>query len=129
MAKNVYKDISLNFQPVPQTGDVSSVSDVNSIIQSIKSLILSRPNERLFQERVFSELFQSLFEIDSPFTRSNIETSIINVIKNYEPRATVLSVVAKVPLNNNNAYKVTIVFVTKLVQNAVTFDFLLQRVR
>lgn len=123
-----YKDIQLSFASVPSTGDVSILSDERSVTQSIKNLILTRAYERLFQENIKSQVFSSLFELNTPITRNTIEQSIINVITNFEPRAIVLSVVVDATINENE-YKVTITYILKTTARQVTFDFILLRVR
>lgn len=123
-----YKDIDLTLSSVPSTGDVSVYTDERAITQSIKNLVLTRPYERLFQENIRSQVYSSLFELNTPITRNAIEQSVINVITNYEPRAIVLSVVAT-NSPDENGYKLTITYIVRTTTRQVTFDFILYRVR
>ena len=107
MTKRLYSDIDLKFVAQPGTKDVSMSYDSQSVIRSIRNLILTRPTERLFQPELSSQIDFLLFEPINALTGSLIEKEIERIIVNWEPRATIasLSVTARPDLN---AYSVSL---------------------
>lgn len=124
----LYQDFSLNFAPVPGNKDISVVQNEAAIIQSLKNLIMTQPYERLHQERIFSNVYSSLFDLATPITGMMIKNSIIEVAKNFEPRAIILNVDVQ-SKRDLNAFLVSITFMAKTSQKQVTFDQILSRVR
>ena len=86
-----FADINITFSKNRFTDDCSKVSNENSIKQSIKNLVLTRPGEKLFQSNVGSGVYQRLFEQLDPFTLDTIQGDIINTINQYESRVQLLS--------------------------------------
>ncbi len=81
-----FKDFNLNFKPHPVTEDLQVVKDSADIKQSIKSLLLTRRGERLFNSDLGTGLSDLLFEPLDFGTASIIRDEIFNVIDNYESR-------------------------------------------
>lgn len=81
-----FKDISLTFNPSPINGDLTTISDERAINNSIKNLILIRPNEVPFQRDIGSNVTALLFEFNDSATAEVIEEEIIRTIKFNEPR-------------------------------------------
>ena len=81
-----FKDISLTFNPNPMNGDLTTISDDRAINNSIKNLILIRPNEVPFQRDIGSNVTALLFEFNDDATAEIIEQEIIRTIKFNEPR-------------------------------------------
>ena len=82
----IFKDFNLNFKPHPVTEDLQVVKDSADIKQSIKSLLLTRRGERLFNSDLGTGLSDLLFEPLDFGTASIIRDEIFNVIDNYESR-------------------------------------------
>jgi phage baseplate assembly protein W len=101
--KNIYSDIDLTFIPNPVTGDVSLSYDEQAVIRSIRNLLLTNFYERPFQPKLGSNLNAFLFENTSAITSSALEKEISAVIRNYEPRATINSLVVTA-LEDLNAF-------------------------
>ena len=57
-----FKDFNINFKPHPVTEDLQVVKDSADIKQSIKSLLLTRKGERLFNSDLGTALADLLFE-------------------------------------------------------------------
>jgi len=81
-----FKDFNLNFKPHPVTEDLQVVKDSADIKQSIKSLLLTRKGERLFNSDLGTGLSDLLFEPLDFGTAAVIRDEIFSVINNYEGR-------------------------------------------
>ena len=99
-----FSDIDLNFIPHPVTGDIVKKYDESAIKASIRNLVLTSNYERPFHSEIGSQLRNLLFEPMSPITIQLIQNTIGQTIKNFEPRAILLSVVANYSPNNNSVY-------------------------
>ena len=107
MAK--YTDIDLNFSRNPKTNDVSILRDDTAIKAAVKNLVLTDMGERPFNPTLGSSIRGLLFEPASPIIASELEARIRTVLRNFEPRITILAVevVAKI---DRNEFAVTIGF-------------------
>ena len=87
--KKIYADLDLTFTRNPGTGDVSMSYDEQSVIRSVRNLLMTNFYERPFQPTLGSNLNAFLFEQISAITASSIETEIKNVVNNFEPRVSI----------------------------------------
>ena len=99
-----FSDIDLNFIPHPVTGDIVKKYDESAIKASIRNLVLTSNYERPFHSEIGCQLRNLLFEPMSPITTQLIQNTIGQTIKNFEPRAILLSVVANYSPDNNSVY-------------------------
>ena len=81
-----FKDFNINFKPHPVTEDLQVVKDSADIKQSIKSLLLTRKGERLFNSDLGTALADLLFEPLDFGTAAIIRDEIYEVITTYEQR-------------------------------------------
>jgi phage baseplate assembly protein W len=105
----LYKDLDLSFEPNPVTGDVSKKVDVNAVKQSMRILMLTNFYERPFAPKKAANLRGILFENISSLRAASLETIILNLFENYEPRVKI----QKIQVNanyDNNRYDVNITF-------------------
>ena len=102
--------------------------DTQAVIRSIRNLLLTRHYERPFNPDLGSNIDAMLFEMVSPLSATSLEKEIQNVIENYEPRATVDSIVVSAQ-PDNNAYNVTITFYIENATLPTTVTLLLERNR
>lgn len=123
-----YKDFYNSFDVHPVRGDLYVLQDEEAVKNSIKNLIFTNRGERFFQPLLGSDIRRTLFENISPETTFLIETYIENTIRNYEPRAKLISVYV-VPTIDENAYDVTITFSIINNPNPISLNVLLTRVR
>jgi len=90
--KKIFSDIDLDFTPNPFTKDISIKYDEDSVKRSIRNLILTGKNERLFQPEIYSGikelLFQNFGSVQIVTLRSRLEEMLIIS----EPRITEVSV-------------------------------------
>lgn len=126
--KEIYSDFLTNFNAHPNTGALLKRSDEEAVKRSIRNLMLTDTGERLFRPDLGSNVRRYLFENASEVTKNGLKESIINTIKNYEPRANVVDVVVKLS-NDEHSYMIDIYF--NIINNptVVVFNVQLDRVR
>ena len=96
-----WSDLDLDFNAHPVTKDISTKTDVESVKRSIRNLILTNKYERPFQPQIDGGVTRHLFELATPLTYSDIESTIKNTVSNFEPRAEVISVDVSGDLDKN----------------------------
>lgn len=107
-----FKDFNLNFKPHPVTEDLQVVKDSADIKQSIKSLLLTRRGERLFNSDLGTGLSDLLFEPLDFGTASIIRDEIFTVIDNYESRVEIITL--NVDTNfEDNGYDIELEYVIR----------------
>jgi phage baseplate assembly protein W len=104
-----FVDIDLTFSSNPITGDVAMKVDAAAVKQSVIMLVMTQPYEVPFHPEVSCQASGMLFELDSPFTRSIIESTIVQVLAKFEPRIQLISVKAT-PSTDNTSWKIVIVY-------------------
>jgi len=126
--QKIYSDIDFTFTKRPVVGDVALSYDSQAVIRSIRNLLLTRHFERPFNPQLGSNLDALLFEPASPITAALLENEIKTTIKNYEPRATLQSVLVDA-LPDQNAFNVTLSFYIENATLPTTVTLLLERNR
>ena len=126
--QKIYSDIDFTFTKKPVTGDVALSYDQQSVVRSIRNLLLTNHYDRPFQPDLGSNVNSILFEPMSTLTASSLQTAVSTVINNYEPRA-ILKGVLVTPLPDKNAYSVSITFYIENATQATTATILLERNR
>jgi phage baseplate assembly protein W len=107
-----FKDFNLNFKPHPVTEDLQVVKDGADIKQSIKSLLLTRRGERLFNSDLGTGLSDLLFEPLDFGTAALIRDEIYEVIGTYESRIDILEL--NVDINfEDNGYDIALEYVIR----------------
>jgi phage baseplate assembly protein W len=124
----LYSDFLTNFNVHPDSKQLMTVKDEVAVMRSIKSLLLTNKYERLFQPSLGSNLRNFLFEDISRQTQASIQNAIRETIRNHEPRANIIDVIAT-GYPDQNGYVVTIIFYLRSIENAVTLNIPLIRVR
>ena len=104
-----YADLSFDFTANPQTGDVATVRDDVSVKRGIKNILLTAPNERLFQPEIGSGIKEMLFEPMTPLTEQRLSDACREAIEAWETRASVINI-AVIPEEEYNRYRVAIKF-------------------
>ena len=105
-----FTDIDFGFNMNPATNDVAKKNDDEAIKQSLMNLVLTKKYERPFQSELFSQLYDLLFEHFTVSTKSAIQIVVSNVVKNFEPRVKLQSVVVNEDMVHN-ALDVTLYYV------------------
>ncbi len=110
------------------TGAVTRKTDRDAVRQSVKSLVLTNFYERPFKPDIGCSIRNYLFELWTPATRQQMENAVIEVIKNYEPRAKLLRVaISDKP--DMNSLVVSIAFTVRNDPTPVVLDVILERIR
>ena len=123
-----YTDLDLNFRSHPFTKDILLKKGDNSIMQSVKNLVLTRKGEKPFHPEIGSHIYTHLFDSMTVDTVVNIKTTIEDVINTYEPRV-ILSSVDVTANPDQNLYDVTIVFRLINEPDPITVEFFIERLR
>jgi len=90
MSNGSYKDpISWPFLPVPQGGRLSYTSLEQSVRDSIRIILTTRPGEQLMQPFFGAGLQNFLDEGNTVAVRRQIQTAILNSLQTYETRIAV----------------------------------------
>ena len=104
-----YVDFDMDFTVHPSHGDLSIVKKSTAISRSIRNLLSTKINERLFQPNIDSGIEILLFENFNKLTSSRLEKAIKSTIDKYEPRAEVTNITVKAE-EEDNAYLVSITY-------------------
>mgnify|MGYP001025839967 FL=1 len=104
-----YVDFDMDFTVHPSHGDLSVVKKSTAISRSIRNLLSTKMNERLFQPGVDSGIEILLFENFNNLTSSRLEEAIKYAIDKYEPRAEVTNITVHAN-EEENAYEVSITY-------------------
>ena len=91
-------------------------------------MILTNKYERPFQPQIDGGVTRHLFELATPLTYSDIESTIKNTVSNFEPRAEVISVDVSGDLDKNG-FNVIINFKVLNTADPVTIELFLERLR
>jgi phage baseplate assembly protein W len=126
-----YSDFLSAFSRNPTTGALGTVTNEDAINQSIMNLVMTRPGSRPGRNALGSKVLSSLFDLGTPASLDILQSTIENVIQNYEPRAeNVVVVVDRSPdVLMGNEINVTVTYQPINLPQTVTFSFPLKRVR
>lgn len=105
--QKTFVDISLSFTPSPLSGDLTTIKDNRAINNSIKNLILIKPNEVPFQRDIGSTVSDLLFEFCDEITAELLQIEIKRTIEFNEPRVE-LEQVEVIPYPDQNHFEVTV---------------------
>jgi phage baseplate assembly protein W len=126
--KKIYSDLDLTFRRLPVTNDVALSYDDQSVIRSVRNLLLTGFYERPFQPNLGSNLNKLLFEPADQLTSNLIESEVRNVISNFEPRVTINSINVTIT-PDENSFNLSMTFFVSNNTRATTVTLLLQRSR
>lgn len=126
--QKIYSDIDFSFTKKPVVGDISLSYDAQAVIRSIRNILLTKRYEKVFNPDFGSNIDSLLFENISNVSAAALEREISFAIKNYEPRAILDSVVVS-PLEDKNAYSVSLTFYLENATQPTTVTVFLERNR
>ena len=123
-----WADFDLNFRSHPNTGNLSIKQNADSIIASLKHLLLTNHYERPFHPEIGCNITKHLFDPISVATTLRIKQTILDTINNFEPRVTLQSVAVEAK-ESENGYQIKLEFfiVNEEVQRQTIF--FLERIR
>ena len=127
-ASRIYKDLDLNFGRNIVTNDVNKLTDVEAVKRSVRNLINTNHYERGFHPEIGSDVRSMLFEPMTPLTALNLQRKVAEVLNNFEPRINLVQILANPDLDRNS-YALKITFYVIGVQNPITVETFLERLR
>ena len=127
-ATRIYKDLDLDFGRNAVTNDVNKLTDVEAVKRSVRNLINTNHFERPFHPEIGGNVRALLFENITPLTALNLQRKIEEVLSNFEPRAKVTQIIAD-PDIDRNGYRIEIRFYVIGIQNPITVETFLERLR
>ena len=124
-----YTDLDLFFGRKTSDNDIRKVTDVQAVKRSIRNLVQLNTYEKPFRPEISGGVREMLFEPMSPVTAVVIARKIEDVIKNFEPRARLVSV-RTFPDLDRNAYEVSVEFyIVNTPTEIVDLSIMLERLR
>ena len=124
----IYKDLDLDFGRNTVTNDVNKLTDVEAVKRSVRNLINTNHFERPFHPEIGGNVRALLFENITPLTALNLQRKIEEVLSNFEPRAKITQILAN-PDIDRNGYRLEIKFYVIGIQNPITVETFLERLR
>lgn len=110
------------------TGDVGRITNADAVKRSVRNLVLTDKYERRLNPAIGSNIRTILFEPMDGRTTIQLRDYIEETIQNYEPRAILEGIVVE-PDYDRQSYYVSIRFRIINIEEPVTLDFYLDRVR
>ena len=92
MKKTTFRDLDLDIEPNPVTGDLIIKEDIEAVKQSIKNIILFDLFEKPFRTDIPVAINQFLFENSDDFNIDYLLERITRKVIKHEPRVKNLSV-------------------------------------
>lgn len=86
-----YRDLNLQFLSHPITGDLVMKNDVDSILQSIKSLIQTGAGEILWEPNIGGGIARIMFEQNDAMLQIQLHDKIMTTIGMFEPRVEIVN--------------------------------------
>ena len=127
-ATRIYKDLDLDFGRNIVTNDVNKLTDVEAVKRSVRNLINTNHFESPFHPEIGGNVRALLFENMTPLTALNLQRKIEEVLSNFEPRAKITQIIAD-PDMDRNGYRLEIRFYVIGIQNPITVETFLERLR
>lgn len=121
-----YTDLDLNFIIHPITKDISKNVDKQAVIRAIQNLVRTNHYEIPFNPSIGGNMQKMLFEPLSPVVANSILREIEEVIKNYEPRATIRSI-SVIENSQEDGYEVIMEFYINNLTEPVAISTFLER--
>jgi phage baseplate assembly protein W len=91
-----FSDVELDFRNIENENnvrtDLRKITDVASVKQSVRNILLTNQSEKPFMPMFGSQLNYLLFELDTELDADIIEEEIANSLEIYEPRAVLRNV-------------------------------------
>ena len=123
-----YRDITLDFQPNPVTGDLNVLKNERAIMRSVRNLVQTKTTER-FYSNIGSDVSDLLFGFCDVATGGIIAREVESIIGLYEPRVANVKVNAR-PNPDDNEFELTINY--EIVGQPIplqSFSFILEATR
>jgi len=126
--QTVYSDFLSDFRINPLTKDLISVTNEQSVINSIKKILKTNNYEVPYAPYFGANIRHYLFENYTPITEAELKNEITFAIENFEPRANLIDVLINgYPDQNSLDISVTFSIINSITH--ITVSTTLTRVR
>lgn len=105
----IYSDIINNFEQNPLSLDLGMAINTQAVKDSLYSLINTNKGERPYHPEIGGNIRNLLFEQVDFITANSLESSIEELILNFEPRVVLEQVIAT-PYPDQNQFDIKIIF-------------------
>jgi len=123
-----YKDITLDFQPNPVTGDLNVLKNERAIMRSVRNLVQTKTKERFYND-LGSDISDLLFGFCDVATGGVIAREVKSLLATYEPRIDGIIVTAD-PRPDDNEFELTVQYeIVGQSYSLQSFNFLLEATR
>ena len=127
--QNVYSDLDFRFIANPNTQDLALKYDVESVKQSVINILLTNAGERPFNPKFGGGLNGYLFDNFDGITAAAMENTIVNTLRNWEPRVRV-DKVDIADLSHRNALRVSLeITILSPEERTDIVEFVVERLR
>ena len=127
--QNVYSDLDFRFIANPNTQDLALKYDVESVKQSVINILLTNAGERPFNPKFGGGLNGYLFDNFDGITAAAMENTIVNTLRNWEPRVRV-DKVDITELSHRNALRVSLeITILSPEERTDIVEFVVERLR
>lgn len=125
---NRFRDIDLDFTPLPLSGDIPVKVDNEAIKQSLRNLVQMNRGDKPYHPEISCNVRNLLFEPGNDITALRLQQEIERVVNEYEPRVQ-LSQVTVFLDGSGNGYNIAIRFNIRNQAEPINLTFALERVR
>lgn len=123
-----YSDLDLDFLRHPTTSDVVRKTGEEAIKRSIRNLIFTNYYDRPFRSYIGSNIRATLFENANVFTSDQLQSAIREVINNFEPRVSLVSVIV-IADYDRNGFNAQLIYIIKNREEPIITNIFLERIR
>lgn len=125
----VYSDIDFNLTEHPYTNDIKVKTNIDSIRQSMRSLLRTKHYSRYWHPEVGSFFQDILFSQSDQITMLNAQTEIQQLFEKYEPRIRIQDITFEYMDNNPSRVKIVIYYVIIVTDQSERFEYIISRTR
>lgn len=105
----VFSDLTTDLKRHPGTGDITRVTDIESVKNSLRNILKTNHYERIYNPLFGANINAMLFELLDDSTNEVVKSMVISAISNFEPRVKVIDIVVSA-LVDTNTLTLTIVY-------------------
>ncbi len=124
----IYSDFTNNLNITPFSNDIARITNENDVRQSLQNIVLTKAEERLYDNTIGPSNLIALFELDDSLSSTIAIQTIKDTLAASEPRATILQVTVQ---NNpdQNYMIITIYFTVINNTNILSTQVVVNRIR
>jgi phage baseplate assembly protein W len=123
-----YVDLSLGLNIHPVKKDLTPLTDIDAVKNSVRNIVLTNFGDRPFHPEIGGQVTSYLFEHINELTALTLKEEILKVIAQFEPRVNRVRVNVTAPPDDNRVV-VTILFNIISIADDVQVEFYLERIR